>query len=222
MTSAVFFSPIDWNNFYCKSLDHSTLFVWKYEKQTLSYVHTKFGGDRNTCFFSYNLFCWSTRFSAPTLKITWAWEVDAPEITWYELGLKSGFVGIWVVDQACSGMLLYLKSYWKLDIGPLWSGSWNVWILHQTGCCVSLFAYPDAVKNWSNLFLMIAGIFLARTGTLHCIFSFCEYHSDMGFFRQSADFRRLRGPTGKHFCRKSTHPWKTKTNGSSGDGWKRK
>ena len=26
----------------------------------------------------------------------------------------------------------------------------------------------------------------------------------------------------KHLCRKSTHPWKTKTNGSSGDGWKRK
>ena len=58
--------------------------VWNYEKQTLSCIHTKFEGDRNTCFFS-NLFCWSTRFSAPTLKITWAWEVDAPEITWYEL-----------------------------------------------------------------------------------------------------------------------------------------
>ena len=25
--------------------------VWKYEKQTLSYIHTKFEGDRNTCFF---------------------------------------------------------------------------------------------------------------------------------------------------------------------------
>ena len=25
--------------------------VWKYEKQTLSYSHTKFEGDRNTCFF---------------------------------------------------------------------------------------------------------------------------------------------------------------------------
>ena len=58
--------------------------VWKYEKQTLSYIDTKFEGDRNT-FFS-NLFCWSTRFSAPTLKITWTWEVDTPEITWYEKG----------------------------------------------------------------------------------------------------------------------------------------
>ena len=45
--------------------------VLKYKKQTFSYIHTKFEGDRNTCFFS-NLFCWSTRFSAPTLKITWA------------------------------------------------------------------------------------------------------------------------------------------------------
>ena len=60
-------------------------FVLKHEKQTLSYVNTKFEGDRNTsCFFFSYLFCGSTRFSAPTLKITWAWEVDAPEITWYE------------------------------------------------------------------------------------------------------------------------------------------
>ena len=47
-------------------------FVWKCEKQTLSYIHTKLEGDINTCFF------------CPTLKITWSWEVDAPEITWYE------------------------------------------------------------------------------------------------------------------------------------------
>ena len=59
-------------------------FVLKHEKQTLSFIHTKFEGDRNTSFFFSNLFCGSTRFSAPTLKITWAWEVDAPEITWYE------------------------------------------------------------------------------------------------------------------------------------------
>ena len=65
--------------------------VWKYEKQTLSYIHTKFEGDRNT-FFS-NLFCWSTRFSAPTLKITWAWEVDVPEL----LGMNcvKDSVGFW-------------------------------------------------------------------------------------------------------------------------------
>ena len=37
-----------------------------------------------TPFFFSNLFCGSTGFSAPSLKITWAWEVDAPEITWYE------------------------------------------------------------------------------------------------------------------------------------------
>ena len=60
-------------------------FVLKHEKRTLSYIHTKFEGDRINSFFS-NLFCGSTGFSAPTLKITWAWEVDAPEITWYEQG----------------------------------------------------------------------------------------------------------------------------------------
>ena len=59
-------------------------FVLKREKQILSYIHTKFEGDKKKCFFFSNLFCGSTRFSAPTLKITWAWEVDAPEITWYE------------------------------------------------------------------------------------------------------------------------------------------
>ena len=26
-------------------------FAWKHEKQTLSYIHTKFEGDRNTGFF---------------------------------------------------------------------------------------------------------------------------------------------------------------------------
>ena len=58
-------------------------FVLKHEKQTLSYIHTKFKGDKDSFFFS-NLFCGSTRFSASTLKITWAWEIDAPVIIWYE------------------------------------------------------------------------------------------------------------------------------------------
>ena len=58
------------------------VFVLKCEKQAFRYIHTKFEGDKNI-FFS-NLFCEGTRFSAPTLKITWAWEVDAPVITWYE------------------------------------------------------------------------------------------------------------------------------------------
>ena len=57
-------------------------FVLKCEKQTLSYIHTKFEGDKNI-FFS-KLFCEGTTSSAPTLKITWTWEVDAPVITWYE------------------------------------------------------------------------------------------------------------------------------------------
>ena len=85
MTSLVFFSPIDWNNFYCKIWIIVHFFVLKHEKQTLSYFHTKFEGDRNNwVFFFSNMFCGSTRFSASTLKITWAWEVDITEITWYE------------------------------------------------------------------------------------------------------------------------------------------
>ena len=47
-------------------------FVLKHEKQTLSYIHTKFEGDRNNSFIFSNLFCGGTRFGAPTLKITWA------------------------------------------------------------------------------------------------------------------------------------------------------
>ena len=86
MTSAVFvvFFLILIEISIAKLLIIVHFFVWKYEKQTLSYIHTKFEGDRNTSFFSSNLFCWSTRFSAPTLKIPWALEVDAPKITWYE------------------------------------------------------------------------------------------------------------------------------------------
>ena len=52
MTSAVFFFPIDLNNFYCKTFDQCTLFVLKREKRTLSYFHTKFEGDKKQQFFS--------------------------------------------------------------------------------------------------------------------------------------------------------------------------
>ena len=44
-------------------------FVLKHDKQTLSYIHTKFEGDKID-FFSANLFCGSTHFSAPKLKMT--------------------------------------------------------------------------------------------------------------------------------------------------------
>ena len=69
--------------FVAKLLIIVHFFVLSHEKQTLSYIHTKFEGDKNK-FFCSNLFCGRTCFSAPTLKITWAWEVDAPEITWYD------------------------------------------------------------------------------------------------------------------------------------------
>ena len=44
-------------------------FVLKHEKQTLSYIHTKFEGDKNNVFFFSNLFCGSTRFSASTQRL---------------------------------------------------------------------------------------------------------------------------------------------------------
>ena len=39
-------------------------FVWKYEKQTLSYIHTKFEGDRNICgfFLLFFFFSWAAVF----------------------------------------------------------------------------------------------------------------------------------------------------------------
>ena len=59
--------------------------VLTHEKQTLGYIHTKFEGDKNNKFFFFfsSLFCGGTSFS-PTLKIAWAWEVDAPVITRYK------------------------------------------------------------------------------------------------------------------------------------------
>ena len=46
-------------------------FVLKREKQTLSYIHTKFEGDENKVFF-LQFILWEHPFSALTLKITWA------------------------------------------------------------------------------------------------------------------------------------------------------
>ena len=46
-----FFSPIDWNNFYCKTLDNCTLFCLKtWETNTCLHSH-KFEDDRNNSFF---------------------------------------------------------------------------------------------------------------------------------------------------------------------------
>ena len=42
-------------------------FVWKHEKQTLSYIHTKFEGDRNTSFFS-PFFLWEHLFFCPNTE----------------------------------------------------------------------------------------------------------------------------------------------------------
>ena len=64
----VFFS-IDWNNFYCKTLDHCTLFlVLKHEKQTLSYIHTKFEGHRNNRFFSLQFIVWEHLLFCPNTE----------------------------------------------------------------------------------------------------------------------------------------------------------
>ena len=62
--------------FIAKLLIIIHFFVLKHEKQTLSYSHTKFEGDKNFFFVSFGggggVFGGSTCFSAPTLKITWA------------------------------------------------------------------------------------------------------------------------------------------------------
>ena len=59
-------------------------FVLNHEKQTLSYIQTKFEGDKKNKFFFFQFLLWEHPFSATTLKITWAREVDVPKITWYE------------------------------------------------------------------------------------------------------------------------------------------
>ena len=60
-------------------------FVLNHEKQTFSYIYTKSERNKNNRFF-FQFILWGTWFFAPTLKITWASEVDAPVITWYEQG----------------------------------------------------------------------------------------------------------------------------------------
>ena len=61
-----------------------TFFLLKHEKQTLSYIHTRYDGNK-TSFFSPIYFVGGpVFFFLPTLKITWAREVGAPVITWYE------------------------------------------------------------------------------------------------------------------------------------------
>ena len=52
MTSAFFFLLLIEIISIVKLLIIVHFFVWKHEKQTLSCIHTKFEGDRNTCFFS--------------------------------------------------------------------------------------------------------------------------------------------------------------------------
>ena len=42
-------------------------FVWKHEKQTLSYIHTKFEGDRNTFFF-LQFILWEHPFFCPNTE----------------------------------------------------------------------------------------------------------------------------------------------------------
>ena len=75
MTSGFLFYQLLLQNFDDCTLFFSFFFV-QHEKQTLSYIHTKFEGNKNN--FG------GTHFLAPTLKTTLASEVDAPVITWYD------------------------------------------------------------------------------------------------------------------------------------------
>ena len=70
--------------FLAKLLIFVHFFVWKHEKQTLSYIHTKFEGDKNNRFFFLKFILWEHPFFCPNTEITLVWEVDAPEITWYK------------------------------------------------------------------------------------------------------------------------------------------
>ena len=59
-------------------------FVLKHGKQTLSYIHTKFEGNENNSVFFLQFIWWGHPLFCPNTEITWAWEVYAPVITWYE------------------------------------------------------------------------------------------------------------------------------------------
>ena len=71
MTSVFFFLLLIEIISIAKLLIIVHFFVLKHEKQTLTYIHTKFEGDKSKFFFLH-LFCRCTCFSAPTMRITWA------------------------------------------------------------------------------------------------------------------------------------------------------
>ena len=71
MTSGIFFLLLIEILSIAKLLIIVHFFVLKHEKQTLSYVHTKFERNRNNSFFSPIYFVGAPLFSVRTLKITW-------------------------------------------------------------------------------------------------------------------------------------------------------
>ena len=77
MTSGFFFLPLIEIISIAKLLIIVHFFVSKQEKQILSYIDTKFEGDKNNFFFFFFFFfvqfiLWDHPFFCPTLKITWA------------------------------------------------------------------------------------------------------------------------------------------------------
>ena len=65
---------------------HFFFFILQHDKQTLSYIHTKFEGNKNYSFFLQFVLWGHPGFFAPTLKTTLASEVDVPVITWSDSG----------------------------------------------------------------------------------------------------------------------------------------
>ena len=59
-------------------------FILKHDKQTLSYIHTQFEGNKNNSYFSPIYFLGAPGFFFHYTENYWAWEVDAPVITWHE------------------------------------------------------------------------------------------------------------------------------------------
>ena len=69
-------------------------FVWKHEKQTLSYIHTKFKGDRNNRFFFLQIILWEHPFFCPSTENYLGLSGWSPwnYLVWRRLNLKQWMI----------------------------------------------------------------------------------------------------------------------------------
>ena len=77
-------------------------------------------------------------------------------------------------------------------VGTMSRRQWQTWWKSGRPCVI-------CTSWWQNLlmFTMVSTVQLSCLVDFGILFGWCSFYylSDMGFFRQSADFRRLRGPT---------------------------